>query len=138
MKNADIIKKITDYIQSVATERGLTHRDIANLCSQKGANVAQTTITKMFNKPSSMTISTLLKVCDGLDLNLNAIFHSLENMKTVGKNKGSRFRYDINDDAFVRYPGKYHIFFLSTTPNSEEKLIHGLQPFLKKFIYISV
>ena len=36
MKNADIIKKITDYIQGVATERGLTHRDIANLCSQKG------------------------------------------------------------------------------------------------------
>ena len=126
MKNADIIKKITDYIQGVATERGLTHRDIANLCSQKGANVAQTTITKMFNKPSSMTISTLLKVCDGLDLNLNAIFHSLENMKTVGKNKENRFRYDINDDAFVRYPGKYHIFFLSTTPNSYEKLVHGI------------
>ena len=92
MKNADIIKKITDYIQSVATERGLTHRDIANLCSQKGANVAQTTITKMFNKPSSMTISTLLKVCDGLDLNphILPVHHTKFGGKAYSRDSSSR------------------------------------------------
>lgn len=126
MKNADIIKNVSDYIETVAKARNLTHRDIAELCSKKGLNVAQTTISKMFSKPSSTTISTLLKICDGLELNLNTIFHAMENMKTAGKNNESRFRYDIKEDAFARYPGKYHIFFLSTAPNTEIKLVQGI------------
>lgn len=125
MKNAEIIKNVTDYIAAVAKSKNLTHRGIADLCSKKGLPVAQTTITKMFSKPSSTTISTLLKVCDGLDLNLGAVFRSMENLKTVGENNENRFRYDINDDAFTRYKGEYHIFFLSTTPNTEPKLDHG-------------
>lgn len=126
MKNADIIKSVADYIETVAKSRNLTHRDIAELCSKKGANVAQTTISKMFSKPSSTTISTLLKVCDGLDLNLSTIFHAMENMKTAGKNSENRFRNDIKEDAFLLYSGNYHIFFLSTTPNTDVKLVHGI------------
>ena len=125
MKNAEIIKNVTDYIQEVAKERGLTHRDIADLCSKNGDPVAQTTITKMFKKPSSTTISTLLKVCDGLGLNLNNTFHTMENMKTAGKNNENLFHYNITEYAFARYPGDYHMFFLSTTPHAEEKLVRG-------------
>lgn len=126
MTNAEIIQNVTKYIEEIAKSKNYSQRDISRLCSEKGAPVSQTTIAKMFSKPSSTTISTLLKVCDGLDLNLSSIFHAMENMKTAGSGNENRFRYDIKDDAFKRYPGEYHIFFLSTTPNTEPKLDRGL------------
>lgn len=43
------------------------------------------TIDNMFKTPSSTTLSTLLKVCEGLDLNLNAVFHSIEIAKHLQK-----------------------------------------------------
>lgn len=125
MKNADIIKGVTDYILAVTQSRNLTHHGIVAECEKHGIKIAQTTVSKMFSKPSSTTMSTLLKVCDGLELNLTAIFHSIENMKTAGDNNENRFRFSVDDDAIKRYLGEYHVFFLSTDPSSKTRLVHG-------------
>lgn len=125
MTNAEIIQSVIDYIKEYAKKKDIRQRGIRDLCHEKGINIAQKTIDNMYKRPSSTTISTLLKVCDGLDLNLTSIFHIIENMKTTGENNESRFRYSIKDEAFSRYPGDYHIFFLSTTPNTKPQLVQG-------------
>ena len=61
------------------------------------------TIDKMFKTPSSTTLSTLLKVCDGLDLNLNAVFHSIEIAKTSAENGQQRLVYEIDNPAYNGY-----------------------------------
>ena len=63
------------------------------------------TIDKMFNPPSSTTLSTLLKLCDGLDLNLNAVFHSIEIAKTSAENGQQRLVYEIDNPAYNGYTG---------------------------------
>lgn len=109
MTNAEIIQNVINYIKDYAEKKDIRQRGIRELCHAKGINIAQKTIDNMYKRPSSTTISTLLKVCDGLDLNLSAIFHIIENMKTEGENKATRFRYSIHEEAFARYPGDYHI-----------------------------
>ena len=66
-------------------EKSLTSRDLADICVKKTGKMSPRTIDNMFKTPSSTTLSTLLKVCDGLDLNLNAVFHSIEIAKRQQK-----------------------------------------------------
>ena len=47
------------------------------------------TIDKMFKTPSSTTLSTLLKVCDGLDLNLKCGISFHRNCKNIMQRMGS-------------------------------------------------
>lgn len=78
MNNQEILRKIVNYIENVMKEKSLTSRDLADICVKKTGKMSPRTIDNMFKTPSSTTLSTLLKVCDGLDLNLNAVFHSIE------------------------------------------------------------
>ena len=77
MNNQEILRKIVNYIENVMKEKSLTSRDLADICVKKTGKMSPRTIDNMFKTPSSTTLSTLLKVCDGLDLNLNAVFHSI-------------------------------------------------------------
>lgn len=90
------------------------------------APVAPKTVGNMLNNPTSTTMSTLLKVCDALELNLTAILHSIES-GLISNN--TKLFYDISNPAYSGYTGEYHVFFLSTIPNKdahmEKPLIHG-------------
>ena len=70
MNNQEILRKIVNYIENVMKEKSLTSRDLADICVKKTGKMSPRTIDNMFKTPSSTTLSTLLKVCDGLDLNL--------------------------------------------------------------------
>lgn len=135
MNNIDIIRNIVSYIQTIMQEKHLTSRLLSTLCGEKGSSgyVSPSAIEKMLKHPSSTTISTLLKICDGLDLNLKAIFHSIELAKTSTDDTLNKLFYDINNPAFKGYPGKYHVFFLPTSANSEDAnnkpLTHGILEF---------
>lgn len=111
-------------------ERSLSSRDLAKICAEKAGKMSPRTIDYMFKAPSSTTISTLLKICDGLDLNLTAILHSIEIAKTASEKNQQKLIYDISNPAYYGYTGKYHVFFLSTAANSEEyqdkPLTHGI------------
>lgn len=78
MNNQEILQKIVAYIEAIMVDKSMTSRDLAEICAKKSGKMSPRTIDKMFKTPSSTTLSTLLKVCDGLDLNLNAVFHSIE------------------------------------------------------------
>lgn len=78
MNNQEILQKIVAYIETIMVDKSMTSRDLAEICAKKSGKMSPRTIDKMFKTPSSTTLSTLLKVCDGLDLNLNAVFHSIE------------------------------------------------------------
>lgn len=125
MTNSEIIMNVVQYIESIISKKGISHRGLSNLCHSKGEPVSQNTISRMFKTPSSTTISTLLKVCDALDLNLSAIFRSIEAAKTSDSTNDSRLVYNINEHPYTGYTGKYHVFFLNTDHDSQEKLVHG-------------
>lgn len=76
--NSEIIQNTIDIIRQKMKERKLTHKDVSELCSKNGEPVAPKTVGNMLNNPTSTTMSTLLKVCDALELNLTAILHSIE------------------------------------------------------------
>ncbi|MCD8336276.1 MAG: helix-turn-helix domain-containing protein [Lachnospiraceae bacterium] len=136
MKNQEVIRQVINYIKGVMDQRGLKEEQVANLCNSLGPDhsVSKKTIYNMMKKPSSTTISTLLKVCDALDVDLQSIFHTLErNASSTGSNSGSRLIYNINDAAYRGYLGEYHIFYLNTKPINEryddEPLVHGTLTF---------
>lgn len=89
----------------------MTSRGLAKICEEQGASLSSRTIDNMFKTPSSTTISTLLKICDGLELNLNAIFHSIEIAKTSNDATQQRLIYNIDNPAYNGYTGTYHVFF---------------------------
>lgn len=68
MNNQEILRKIVNYIENVMKEKSLTSRDLADICVKKTGKMSPRTIDNMFKTPSSTTLSTLLKVCEGLDL----------------------------------------------------------------------
>ena len=131
MNNTDIIKSIVSYIKNIMKQRHLTSRSLSKLCGKnKDGAVSPRTIDNMLKKPSSTTISTLLKICDGLELNLSAVLHSIEFAKTASDNNQHKLVYDINNSAYKGYTGKYHVFFLPTSADPEDTkdkpLIHGI------------
>lgn len=129
MKNQEIIQDIVSYIYDAMRKKGLTSRGLAKICEEQGASLSSRTIDNMFKTPSSTTISTLLKICDGLELNLNAIFHSIEIAKTSNNATQQRLIYNIDNPAYNGYTGTYHVFFLPTSAypedHSNQTLVHG-------------
>ena len=99
MNNQEILQKIVAYIEAIMVDKSMTSRDLAEICAKKSGKMSPRTIDKMFKTPSSTTLSTLLKVCDGLDLNLNAVFHSIEIAKTSAENGHQRLVYEIDNPA---------------------------------------
>lgn len=129
MKNQEIIQDIVSYIYDAMRKKGLTSRGLAKICEEQGASLSSRTIDNMFKTPSSTTISTLLKICDGLELNLNALFHSIEIAKTSNNATQQRLIYNIDNPAYNGYTGTYHVFFLPTSAypedHSNQTLVHG-------------
>ena len=85
MNNQEILQKIVAYIEAIMVDKSMTSRDLAEICAKRSGKMSPRTIDYMFKAPSSTTISTLLKICDGLDLNLTAILHSIEIAKTASE-----------------------------------------------------
>lgn len=131
MTNSEVISNMIDYIQNAMEKREINRAQLFELCKEKGQKVSDKTIYNMFQNPASTTISTLLKICDGLDINLAAIFHAIEIAKTANPDSENKLIYDIKNPAYNHYTGEYHVFFLPTAPNSPtEKLpVHGTLAF---------
>ena len=130
MNNQEILQKIVAYIEAIMVDKSMTSRDLAEICAKKSGKMSPRTIDKMFKTPSSTTLSTLLKVCDGLDLNLNAVFHSYEIAKTSAENGQQRLVYEIDNPAYNGYTGNYHVFYLPTSAypedHADQTLVHGV------------
>ena len=133
MNNQEILQKIVAYIEAIMVDKSMTSRDLAEICAKKSGKMSPRTIDKMFKTPSSTTLSTLLKVCDGLDLNLNAVFHSIEIAKTSAENGQQRLVYEIDNPAYNGYTGNYHVFYLPTSAYPEDHADQTLVPEVGRF-----
>lgn len=131
MKNSEVIANIISYLQNSMEKKGINRSRLFELCEEKGGKVAEKTIYNMFKRPASTTVSTLLKVCDGLDLNLAAIFHAIEIAKTAPQDSDHKLIYDIKNPAYTHYTGEYHVFFLPTAPDAsgDKPPVHGTLTF---------
>lgn len=120
MKNSDVIQNVVSYIQNTMEQRNISYRKLSELCEERGETLTAKTIGNMIKRPSSTTISTLLKVCDSLDLNLSSIFHAMEIAKTSDSQKQCRLFSTIDNPAYNGYTGEYHVFFLPTSGDPQD------------------
>lgn len=89
MNNQEILQKIVAYIEAIMVDKSMTSRDLAEICAKRSGKMSPRTIDKMFKTPSSTTLSTLLKVCDGLDFNKMLYFipsKSQKHQQRMGSN----------------------------------------------------
>lgn len=91
MKNSDIIQNVVSYISTIMKKRDISQKKLSEMCEKNGDFLTDRSISNMIKRPSSITISTLLKVCDPLDLNLSSIFHSMEIAKTEESTRKTYF-----------------------------------------------
>lgn len=133
MKNSDVMRHVVSYIANVKKERKLSHSALAKLCQENGDHMTDKTISNMIRRPSSTTVSTLLKVCDALDLNLSSIFHAMEIAKTSDNDEQGKLVSNIDHPAYKGYTGEYHVFFLPTSgdpaDHQDKSLICGTLTF---------
>lgn len=118
MANIDIISKLISYINLIKESRGITDNQLSQLCTEKGHPVSANTIRTMFRTPSSVRVTTLLNVSDSLDLNLRAVFHLIE-LANTSEGESHGLTYDVKEQTFQPYIGKFHAFFLPTQASSK-------------------
>ena len=78
MNNQEYVKKIVSYIRSYMEQNNITQKKLESLCKEKDAAVSQGTISNIFAKPSSARLSTLINICDGLDISLSSLMKNIE------------------------------------------------------------
>lgn len=124
MNNLEIITKVIEYIQEYTKKHNMTYDKIIEICSEKGNKISKGTIKNTFDKPTSVSFSTLLKICDGLEINLLEIFNHVYRTQIEEITQG-KFIYDINDDAYLGYKNTFHIYFIPTSSNNHVLQHHG-------------
>lgn len=131
MTNREILNAIIDKIKSEIKRQNLSQEELAKICTKKikekdpkAKGISQSSISNILNKPSSATLSNLLKICDGLDLSLFAIFRSINNSLS---SDNTNLIYDVSNPAFKGYltESKMYIYFLSTESNYTDELLYA-------------
>lgn len=133
MKNSEVIRIVVSYIQNAMEKQKISNRELSRRCEANGEPVSDRAIGSMLKTPSSTSMSTFLKVCDALQLNISTIFYAMEIAKTTGNSKQGRLIHNIENPAYNGYTGEYHVFFLPTSADpedhSEKSLISGTLTF---------
>lgn len=118
MDNQKILLAIMESIKAEIAKQGLSQDEVA-----VKSGIAQGTISNTLSKPASAKVSTLLKICDGLNLSLFAIFRSVNN--ALDFSNGNNLIYDVSNTAFNGYLGTMYVYFLETTSTRSDKLLYG-------------
>lgn len=123
MDNSKILSSILHHIKVEMQRRHLSQQKLADLCTEIGKKVSQGTISNMFNQPSSARLSSILNVCEALDLNLFAIFREIDN--DISTNPESNLIYNINHPAFQGYLSPMYIYYIETSSTNSKRLLKG-------------
>lgn len=123
MENKEIIFAAIEYIKNHIKSQNMSQVNVREKCLEKGYTISQGCISNMFNKPLSTTLSSLMIVCEGLDINIVGLFKNVYQSQTDQK---TRFIYNIDDDAYDGYRNEFHIYFLPTSENSNMSQHHAI------------
>ena len=125
MNNQEYVKKIVSYIRSYMEQNNITQKKLESLCKEKDVAVSQGTISNIFAKPSSARLSTLINICDGLDISLSSLMKNIELSQKLPDPSANLMIYDTSDPSYRGYFKKYFIYFLSTDEKNNGELVHG-------------
>lgn len=132
MDNLEYVKKIVSYISSYMEQNNITQKKLETLCKEKNSPVSQGTISNIFSKKSSARLSSLINICNGLDISLSSLMKNIELSQKLPDPSKNLMIYDTSDPSYRGYFQKYHIYFLSTNESNNGQLIHGILDFKKQ------
>lgn len=134
MNNQEYVKKVIAYIYSYMKQNNITQKKLESLCKEKKVAVSQGTISNIFSKPSSARLSTLVNICDGLDISLVSLLQNVELSQKLPDPSANLMIYNTSDPSYRGYLKRYYIYFLSTNEKNKEQLVHGVLDFKNRNI----
>ena len=114
MNNQEYVEKILELIKSHMKQNNITQKKLVELCKEKKIKISQGTISNAFNTPSSVRLTTLINICDGLNISLSTLMKNIELSLKLPEPSDNLIVYDTSDPAYRGYLNSYHVYFLST------------------------
>ncbi|CUN07742.1 antitoxin HipB [Dorea longicatena] len=129
MNNQEYVEKILELIKSHMKQNNITQKKLVELCKGKKIKISQGTISNAFNTPSSVRLTTLINICDGLNISLSTLMKNIELSLKLPEPSDNLIVYDTSDPAYRGYLNSYHVYFLSTDEKKVGELVHGILNF---------
>jgi hypothetical protein len=125
IENSELVRRIFKYIQDYMAVNGINQEKLSAISTEKGCKVSQSAISNVLRTPSSARLTTLLNICEALDLNLIHIMTAIQNDVSPSGTHAGRLIYNSNDPAYNGYINTFHVYFISTSEAEADKIIHG-------------
>lgn len=127
---------ISERIKYALSKMNYNQTDLLRACKEHGFNINQSSISKILNSTSGLSITNIVAISKALDLDLNEVLSTDKNITITLPEKPKKS--DINpsfitradSNAFKPYLGDYYCYFYPTK-SSESKLIQGKMSFVK-------
>lgn len=129
--------EVSRRLQDVMAKKKISVADIVRLCAENGFEISQSAVSKLvsYSKEldSSITLINCVQVCRALDVPLEEILNHTHNKVNIHDavrgssepaSKRSPLVFNMREDEFRGYEGKFHTYFFPTI-SSEDELLHG-------------
>lgn len=116
--------RLKDNIQTKISQMNLKQNEIVDRCRAAGVMISQGTISNISNKDKSISLSTVVGLCKGLEIDIHEILPETVPRKSVTTASFRMPTSATNNNAYKGYIGSYHVYFFPTISNKEE-LLHG-------------
>lgn len=135
-RKTEYLMKIRNRIRKVIEDNELSQADVLAQATAHGYNLRQSTLSKIMNDCSSMSITNIIHIANTLNLDLNDLFSESDNMEVRlrepirSDQKQTRLISDPESHEMYPYLGEYHAYFFSTI-SSEDNILSGKLSFFK-------
>lgn len=129
MTNQEYFKRLMASIQMYMWQNNISQKKLETLCKEKKIPLSQGTISNAFSKPLSVKLSTVINICDGLDINFASFIKNIDLSQEGSEASDNLMIYDTSDPSYRGYLKPYHIYFLSTNEKNIGQLVHGILEF---------
>lgn len=116
--------RLKENIQTKINQMNLKQNEIVDRCRDAGVIISQGTISNISNKDKSISLSTVVGLCKGLEIDIHEILPETVHRKTGTISSFKMPTSTTNNNAYKGYIGEYHVYFFPTISNKEE-LLHG-------------
>lgn len=130
LKKTDYLDRVRERIKRIIDVNGLSQAYVLSQAQEQGYTLRQSTLSKILNEGSSMSLPNIIQIANILNLDLNDLFSESESLDvrlrvplTSWKNT-SRLICDPKSQDMLPYLGEYYAYFLSTV-SSEDKILSG-------------
>ncbi|MGN0482582.1 MAG: helix-turn-helix domain-containing protein [Lachnospiraceae bacterium] len=122
MHMPDLSQTVSQNLKLIMKQKKITQKSLAEKCMQKGLSISQGTISNVLNNTSSCSISTLEKICVGLDIEISQVFSPPMSPKREDTVSYQNLITNPSDSAFRGYLQTFHVYFYQTAGKNSELL----------------